>query len=107
MAGAGQPFYMPLTWPLGHLHYAFSAPKDEKVQQPTASADLNLIGHLTSVVAATRSFLMALLCIYVLTDDYPAFGTVSTVAIIPLSQVASQQPKKNACILLFQGCLQI
>jgi len=76
MAGAGQPFYMPLTWPIGHLASGISKSADEVAAKPTAVADLDLIGHATSFFAATRSFLMALLCIYVLHEDgqYPAFG---------------------------------
>jgi hypothetical protein len=27
MAGANQPFYMPLTWPIGHVHSAITKPK--------------------------------------------------------------------------------
>ena len=68
MAGAGQPFYMPLTWPIGHIHSAITRPKKEEVSAPSATPDLDLIGHLTSMVGATRSFGMALLCIYVAYD---------------------------------------
>jgi len=74
MAGAGQPFYMPLTWPLGHLHNAVTMPEGSKASKPTATADLDIIGHLTSMAACTRSLLMALGCIYMTSDDYPAFG---------------------------------
>jgi len=74
MAGAGQPWFMPLTFPVGHVSSAIMKPHDEKVAAPSAAADLNLIGHATSVVAATRSFAMALLCIFVISEEYPAFG---------------------------------
>merc|ERR1712185_704450 len=79
MAGAGQPFYMPLTWPVGHVASALSrAAAKEKAPdppKPVATPDLDLIGHATSCFGATRSFLLALLCIYVLpADEYPAFG---------------------------------
>lgn len=65
---------MPLTWPLGHVSSALTKPNDDVVAKPAATADLDLIGHATSCVAATRSFAMALLCIYVISEDYPAFG---------------------------------
>ena len=77
MAGAGQPFYMPLTWPVGHLASAISrSPKEAKPPVPTATADLDVIGHLTACFGALRSLLVALLCIYVLYEgeQYPAFG---------------------------------
>lgn len=67
---------MPLTWPVGHIISAVTRPQDEKVTPPKATADLDLIGHATSVCAATRSFVMAYMLIYVMYDDgqYPAFG---------------------------------
>lgn len=78
MAGAGQPWYMPLTWPIGHVSSSFLKPSNEEVSKPVATADLDLIGHATSCVAATRSFAMALLCMYVISEDYPAFGAGKT-----------------------------
>jgi lathosterol oxidase len=140
MAGAGQPWYMPLTWPVGHVLTAMKYAKDglpdpsttdkEKedtsewyeitssdtpdtkvkkqarqngskrggarrrkptknqpkkkknipvVPMPTATPELDIIGHLTSFAGATRSFLLAYFCIYCIHggDDgfgYPAFG---------------------------------
>lgn len=78
MAGAGQPFYMPLTWPIGHTLSAISKPQNEAVSKPVATPDLDITGHLTSCIAASRSFLMAWMCIYFLYPDqenpYPAFG---------------------------------
>jgi len=56
MAGAGQPFYMPLLWPMGNVAIALSSgPIGVKVPKPTASAQLDLIGW-----------------------DYPAFGRAKT-----------------------------
>jgi len=31
MAGAGQPWYMPLTWPVGHVSSAIARPKPVKI----------------------------------------------------------------------------
>ena len=55
---------------------AITKPNDEKVAKPTASPDLDMIGHLTSMFAATRSFLLALLAVVVMhpDGDYPAYG---------------------------------
>ena len=99
MAGAGQPWYMPLTWPIGHVVTALKIanPKEDNLEckqatskltskpttskpTPTATSSLDLIGHLTSFAAATRSFLLAIFCIYFIHggDDgfgYPAFGS--------------------------------
>jgi lathosterol oxidase len=85
MAGAGQPWYMPLTWPVGHVLSAASkkgAPLAD-VAKPTATADLDLIGHLTSFAAATRSFCLACICIYGIHggadgQGYPAFGAAKS-----------------------------
>jgi sterol desaturase/sphingolipid hydroxylase (fatty acid hydroxylase superfamily) len=137
MAGAGQPWYMPLTWPVGHVLAAMQYTKDGEeeddgkkewhevpssvsdktseikkdasggstkrggarrrkppkknnnnikgkkdvvVPQPTATPDLDIIGHLTSFAAATRSFLLAYFCVYYIHGGedgfgYPAFGS--------------------------------
>ena len=75
MAGAGQPWYMPLTWPIGHVVTALKIanPKEDNLEckqatskptskpTPTATSSLDLIGHLTSFAAATRSFLLAMI----------------------------------------------
>jgi len=80
MAGAGQPWFMPLTWPFGHVMSAISRDPKDVASKPTNSPDLDLIGHATACVAATRSFLLAYLFIFVLYDGvdgenpYPAFG---------------------------------
>jgi len=85
MAGAGQPFYMPLTWPVGHVTSAIFGKSDDDVPpKPNATADLDAIGHMTSCFAATRSFLIAYICIYGLYDHanhpYPAFGAAQHLA---------------------------
>ena len=52
---------------------------------PTATAELDLTGHGTSMVAASRSFLLAVLCVYVIhggednVNGYPAFGRATSV----------------------------
>ena len=81
MAGAGQPFYMPLLWPVGNVVNAISMPADEKPAKNKPTAKLDLIGHLTSVCAVLRSCGLAYLLIYCLPGAvpgdggaYPAFG---------------------------------
>ena len=76
MAGAGQPWYMPLLWPVAHVTNAIFKPETEKVPKNVAVAKLDLVGHLTAVFAAIRSFTLAYIAIYWLYDDfdYPAFG---------------------------------
>ena len=76
MAGAGQPWYMPLLWPVAHVTNAIFKPETEKVPKNVAVAKLDVIGHLTAVFAALRSFTLAYGAIYWLYDDfdYPAFG---------------------------------
>eukprot|EP00756_Hemistasia_phaeocysticola_P010014 Hpha_TRINITY_DN14982_c1_g2::TRINITY_DN14982_c1_g2_i1::g.143333::m.143333 len=81
MAGAGQPFYMPLLWPVGNLMQASAASeKDEVVRVDRAVASLDLTGHLTSMAASLRSFLLAYFFVHYLydntspTESYPAFG---------------------------------
>jgi len=64
MAGAGQPWFMPLLWPVGHVWDAVTRDKDAKPNVPKATADLDLVGHATSAIAATRSFLIAYIIIF-------------------------------------------
>lgn len=83
MAGAGQPWYMPLLWPVAHVTNAIFKPETEKVPKNVAVAKLDVIGHLTAIFAALRSFTLAYVAIYWLYDDfdYPAFG--AGIPIIP------------------------
>ena len=79
MAGAGQPWYMPATWPLGHLGSAITKDPEEKPPKPSAAPYLDLMGNLTAIAAAARSWTLAYLCIFYLPqkfglDAYPAFG---------------------------------
>ena len=76
MAGAGQPWYMPVLWPVAHVTNAISKPNDEKVPPNVALGKLAFIDHMTAFCAALRSFTLAYLAIYGLYDgyDYPAFG---------------------------------
>jgi len=80
MAGAGQPWYMPLLWPVAHVTNAIFKPETEKVPKNVAVAKLDVIGHLTAIFAALRSFTLAYVAIYWLYDDfdYPAFGAGKT-----------------------------
>jgi len=85
MAGAGQPWYMPLTWPIGHVSNALAiASKDELTAPPLkATPTLDLTGHMTSMVGATRSALLAYICIFYIHGGedgfgYPAFGSAAT-----------------------------
>ena len=75
MAGAGQPFYMPLTWPVGHLSSAIMKPEAaDAVPKPEATPELDGVGHATSMFGAARSFLMAwyvVVAVYGSWDDYP------------------------------------
>ena len=76
MAGAGQPWYMPVLWPVAHVTTALTKPKDDKAGPNVSLGKLDLVGHLTSFCAALRSFTLAYVAIYWLYDDfdYPAFG---------------------------------
>ena len=76
MAGAGQPWYMPILWPVSHVTNAILRPKNEKAPANVPIAILDLPGNLTAFVAAARSFAFAYAAIFWLYDDfdYPAFG---------------------------------
>jgi len=78
MAGAGQPWYMPLTWPIGHVSSAISKPDKDEPAKPSATPYLDLFGNFTAFAAAARSWGLAYLCIYYLPQhfgmEYPAFG---------------------------------
>ena len=79
MAGAGQPWYMPISWPVGHVSTAIKKPENDEPGKPSASPYLDIVGHLTAMAAAVRSWSLAYICIYWLPtkcglDSYPAFG---------------------------------
>jgi len=78
MAGAGQPWYMPLTWPVGHVATAVTKQQQDKPPKPGATPYLDLVGNCTAMAAAARSWTLAYLCIYYLPPKfgmiYPAFG---------------------------------
>ena len=76
MAGAGQPWFMPLLWPVGHVSDSLRRPEDDKPAKPVPTPDLDLTGHATAVIAALRSFGIAVALIYGLygPNKYPAFG---------------------------------
>ena len=71
-------FFFPyiVQWPVGNVVSTILKPDDEEVPKPQASPDLDMIGHLTSVCAAFRSFLLAVACVYWAYPDnsYPGFG---------------------------------
>eukprot|EP00438_Fugacium_kawagutii_P014725 Skav202449 [mRNA] locus=scaffold149:47400:50961:+ [translate_table: standard] len=84
-----QPWYMPFFWPLGNVTKAlglssFQAlePLQAGLRKERATPDLDFMGHLTSVVASLRSFLLGYLAITA-TDsplhpkEYPAYGAAS------------------------------
>ena len=77
MAGAGQPWFMPILWPVAHVSSAISKPENDKPNPNIAYGRLDLVGHLTAFVAALRSFGLAYAAIFLLYDDfeYPAFGS--------------------------------
>ena len=77
MAGAGQPWYMPVLWPVAHVSNAIQKPENEKATPNVSMGKLDFVGHLTSFCAALRSFTLAYLAIFGLYDgfDYPAFGS--------------------------------
>ena len=54
MAGAGQPWYMPLTWPLGHVSTAIRKGEEDKPSKPSSTPYLDLTGNLTAMAAAAR-----------------------------------------------------
>merc|ERR1712179_173115 len=78
MTGAGQPWYMPLTWPLGHVATAVTKKEDDKPLKNAAVPYLDITGNFTAMAAAARSWTLAYLCIYYLPQKfgmvYPAFG---------------------------------
>ena len=78
MAGSSQPWYMPATWPLGHISAAITKDQEDKPEKPKATPYLDLTGNLTAMAAAARSWTLAYLCIYYLPGkfgmEYPAFG---------------------------------
>ena len=56
MAGAGQPWYMPISWPVGHVSTAIKKPENDEPGKPSASPYLDIVGHLTAMAAAVRSW---------------------------------------------------
>merc|ERR1711936_1196283 len=91
MAGAGQPWYMPVTWPLGHVSTALSKADDDKPPKPSAAPYLDLTGNLTAMAAAARSWTLAYLCIYYLPGKfgmvYPAFGPAAEFSVGWMSHI--------------------
>jgi len=78
MAGAGQPWLMPLFWPVGNIFYTLRCPEDEKVPYNPAVPLLDISGHLTAFVASLRSFIMGWFCVYTIPflmgEKYPGLG---------------------------------
>ena len=95
MAGAGQPWYMPATWPLGHLGSAITKDPEEKPPKPSSAPYLDLMGNLTAIAAAARSWTLAYLCIFYLPqkfglEAYPAFGPAKVHCHCTFSKVNEQ-----------------
>jgi len=82
MAGAGQPFFTPLLWPVGNLATATLLPEDGKPQKNKALPILDFKGNITAMIGAIRQVVLALLCLYYFPrlhgKEYPAFGPAST-----------------------------
>ena len=54
MAGSGQPWFMTLTWPLGHVSTAVTKPEEDKPPLPSSTPYLDLAGNFTAMAAAAR-----------------------------------------------------
>eukprot|EP00933_Yihiella_yeosuensis_P071270 TRINITY_DN79473_c0_g1_i1.p1 TRINITY_DN79473_c0_g1~~TRINITY_DN79473_c0_g1_i1.p1 ORF type:complete len:398 (+),score=46.64 TRINITY_DN79473_c0_g1_i1:111-1304(+) len=80
MAGAGQPFFMPLAWPIGHVYTALTNDAEDKPPKPKTGPQLDVDGHLTSMFGAFRAFLMAYAAIHLCYSgyDYPGYGRAAT-----------------------------
>ena len=50
MAGAGQPWYMPLTWPIGHVVTALKIanPKEDNLELPVKEGVQMMIDDITT-----------------------------------------------------------
>lgn len=84
MVHEGIPFYMPIIWPIGHVVSAIKKPKDDLPKENNAMPVVDIMGHITSMVAAIRNFLLAYICVFALPtlsgQEYPAFGAASHIS---------------------------
>eukprot|EP01083_Nonionella_stella_P120667 361757_1 len=73
-------FYTPLFFPFVNLIKIVQAKDNARPPKHIAAASLDLQGHLTTVFASLRAFLVAVFIVYILYDDYeyPAFGNGKT-----------------------------
>jgi len=62
----GQPWYMPATWPIGHVAATISKPNDEKPPTLTTTPLMGTIDVLTAFAAGLRNYILACFCIYYL-----------------------------------------
>ena len=113
MAGAGQPWYMPVTWPLGHVSTAIQKDAEDKPPKPSAGPYLDLTGNLTAMAAALRSWTLAYLAIYYLPGQHSR-PTLQTPMLIcqnihlsfpQESSALSTRPSVPRLSSLLAGCL--
>merc|ERR1712198_378025 len=111
MAGASQPWYMPATWPLGHVSAAITKDKDEKPNKPSATPYLDLSGNLTAFAAAARSWCLAYLCIFYLPGKfglvYPAFGPGKTWSLDWMSHILIRNVVVTVSASCFAALIEI
>lgn len=74
MAGAGQPWYMPAIWPLGHVVSTISKSENEKPSPLTTTPLMSPVDILTAMAAGLRNYILACFCIYYLYPDNPYPG---------------------------------
>merc|ERR1711983_198543 len=107
MAGSSQPWYMPATWPLGHISAAITKDQEDKPEKPKATPYLDLTGNLTAMAAAARSWTLAYLCIYYLPGkfgmEYPAFGPGKEFALGWMSHIL-KQIRHDAMVTVSASC---
>jgi len=82
---------MPVTWPLGHVSTAIRKDAEDKPPKPSAGPYLDLVGNLTAMAAAARSWTLAYLAIYYLPGKfglvYPAFGPAAEFSVGWMSHI--------------------
>ena len=77
MAGAGQPWYMPGLWPVGHVTSALSRPDDEKAKEPSTKPIVDFKDAAATTTSGFRAFAVAYFCMFKLYNSenpYPGFG---------------------------------
>ena len=69
MAGAGQPWYMPGLWPVGHVTSALSRPNDEKAKEPSTKPIVDFKDAAATATSGFRAFVVAYFCMFKLYDE--------------------------------------